>query len=66
MATDITTDIDITTPSTAQNRPCWECSLPVAPYQAVRTMNAWQAVICEGCESWVATHLGPLANATIH
>jgi len=54
------TPISGATPSTAQNRPCWECSRPVAPYQAARTATAWQAVICPSCEAWVAARLGQI------
>jgi len=52
--------ISSTTPSTAQNRLCWECSLPVAPLQATRALHDWQAIICVHCEPWVAALLGPL------
>jgi len=49
-----------TIPSTAQNRPCWECSRPVAPQQAARTLHGWQAIICAHCEPWVAALIGPI------
>lgn len=58
MATDIT--IITSTPSTADSVPCWECSRQVAPYQASRTMNGWQAIICLHCEGWVSSVLGPI------
>jgi len=56
-----TSTTDITSmPSTADTAPCWECGGPVAYQQAVRTATGWQAIICPACESWVASHLGPI------
>ncbi len=66
MATNITTDITTmpsTMPSTTDTVPCWECSKAVEYEQAVRTATGWGALICEGCEGWVASHLGPLSRS---